>query len=137
MERRFPRTLHSLQSIFAFVDERMQGLSLPVEITPTLYLGIEEVFTNMMKYQHPGSEEVAIEIDIDQDAILIRLTDWNVGRFDPTAAADPDLTLPIEQRRPGGLGVFLTKAMMDGLEYRFNDGTSTIIMKKHIRRNNA
>jgi len=47
----------------------------------------------------------------------IELRDHAPG-FDPTRVPPPDLTQPLEEREPGGLGVFLTRHMVDEMRYR-------------------
>mgnify|MGYP003514571419 CR=1 FL=1 len=49
----------------------------------------------------------------------VALTDYDVEPFDPTQAPDADVTLPIEQRAPGGLGIHLTRRLVEELEYRY------------------
>jgi serine/threonine-protein kinase RsbW len=134
MERSFPRSIQSLQQIFSFIDECTTAYALPPDLMPSVDLAVEELFTNMVKYQHPGSAEIRIECERVEEALQIRMTDHNVDRFDPTSLPDPDLTLPIEQRRPGGLGIFLTKRVMDDLHYEYRERTSIITVTKSFRR---
>lgn len=134
MERSFPRSIQSLQEIFEFVDECAGTCAVPADVLSTVSLAIEELFTNMVKYQHPGSAEILIACERRDDDLQIRIIDHNVDRFDPTSLPDPDLTLPIEQRRPGGLGIFLTKRLMDDLQFEYNDRTSVITLTKRLRR---
>ncbi len=48
------------------------------------------------------------------------LTDYDVEPFDVTKAPDVDVTLPIEQRRPGGLGLHLIRRLLDSIEYEYS-----------------
>jgi len=50
--------------------------------------------------------------------------------FDPTAAPEPDLSLPLERRRPGGLGIHLMRSMMDRVHYRRSDGSNILRLEK-------
>ena len=58
-----------------------------------------------------------LEIESEPDSIRIELSDR--GRpFDPlTEAPEPDLTSAVGERRVGGLGVHLTKTLMDEVRY--------------------
>jgi anti-sigma regulatory factor (Ser/Thr protein kinase) len=38
--------------------------------------------------------------------------------FDPTRVPDPDLTLPLEERPLGGLGIYLIRQSVDKMVYR-------------------
>ena len=48
----------------------------------------------------------------------------------PTSVPDPDLTLPLEQRTPGGLGIHLMRNVMDRLQYRHEAGHNTLRLEK-------
>jgi len=47
-------------------------------------------------------------------------------QYNPLEAEDPDITLSIEERGIGGLGVFMVKKMMDSVEYEYIDGVNTL-----------
>ena len=49
------------------------------------------------------------------------LTDYDVDRFDVTEAPGANVDLPIEQRRPGGLGLHLVRCMLDRVDYEYSD----------------
>ena len=51
------------------------------------------------------------------------LTDYDVDPFDVTKAPDVDVTLPIEQRRPGGLGLHLIRRLMDSVDYEYSEAS--------------
>ena len=55
--------------------------------------------------------------------------------FDPTLVPDADVTLPAEERRIGGLGIFLIRQIMDSVEYRRNGERNVLIMSKTILNN--
>ena len=50
--------------------------------------------------------------------------------FDPLAKKEPDLTLDAEERKIGGLGIFLVKKSMDGISYEYKDGHNILRIKK-------
>ena len=45
---------------------------------------------------------------------------------------ETDVTLPAEERRIGGLGIFLIKQIMDTVEYRRNEGRNVLVMSKKL-----
>lgn len=52
--------------------------------------------------------------------------------FDPTKKTDPNVTLSAEERQIGGLGIFMTKKMMDDVNYEYIDGKNILTLKKGI-----
>lgn len=61
--------------------------------------------------------------------LIFTLTDTGLP-FDPTQAEDADISLPVEERPIGGLGIFLIKKIMDLVEYRRVDGKNIFTLKK-------
>ena len=52
--------------------------------------------------------------------------------YDPLARTDPDITLPVGERDVGGLGVFMTKKLMDDVLYEYRDGQNILTLKKNL-----
>ncbi|MBR3437853.1 MAG: ATP-binding protein, partial [Lachnospiraceae bacterium] len=67
------------------------------------------------------------------DPITVIITFMDNGMpYDPTAKADPDTSLPAEEREIGGLGIFMTKRSMDEISYEYKDGKNILTLKKHL-----
>ncbi|MGM9689167.1 MAG: ATP-binding protein [Alloprevotella sp.] len=98
-----------------------------------IHLVCEELVVNVVSYAYSPTEEGYLHIDIDKtDGVLtIRFTDGGVA-FDPLGKEDPDLNLPPEERPIGGLGIFLTKQMMDEVDYHRVAGENVLTIKKKI-----
>ena len=52
--------------------------------------------------------------------------------YDPFARKDPDLTLPIEERPVGGLGVYMVKQFMDDASHCYEKGRNVTVIKKRF-----
>lgn len=99
-----------------------------------LRLSIEEAVENVVRYAYEGGIgwlEVGTRLDSDRLVLTIELRDAGVP-FNPLEKADPDITLPAEERDIGGLGIYLCKKMMDSIEYRYEDGNNVLTMTKRI-----
>ena len=59
------------------------------------------------------------------------VTDQGVP-FDPTAVLPPDITLPVQDRPIGGLGIHLTRVLTDGFRYERVGGTNVLILEKKL-----
>ncbi len=60
--------------------------------------------------------------------LRICLTDTDVDRFDPRQGPPVDTQAAIEDREPGGLGLYLVMKMVNEIRYVYRDRTSTIIL---------
>jgi phosphoserine phosphatase len=117
--RRFARRVDVLPALFAFTAAFCAEHDVDAALLSPVDFAIEELFTNMVKYGRPGGDEVELGLAQIAGGVEVALTDYDVELFDPTRAPDADVTLPIEQRSPGGLGIHLTRRLVEGLDYRY------------------
>jgi anti-sigma regulatory factor (Ser/Thr protein kinase) len=115
-----------VEATHAFCEQ--QGVAS--EIWPDVDFAIEELFVNMVKYNKDTVSEIEISMTAVPGGVSVTLVDHDVERFDPRERAPVDVTLPAEQRNPGGLGVFLTLKLVDAFSYDYHDRTSTITFIK-------
>ena len=133
MEKKFRKDFSSLESIDEFVRSYASGHALDAETVFAVNFVIEELFTNMVKYQPSGANDVSIELTGDPQTLKIRMIDFGVEYFDPTAAPVVDTAKPITERRPGGLGVHLVRQYVDEFTYQYIGKDSIITLIKHLR----
>jgi anti-sigma regulatory factor (Ser/Thr protein kinase) len=119
--RNFRRSFGSLQEIFDFTSDFFVRHGVDAALLPTVDLALEELFTNMVKYSPSGDAHVRIELVTAPGGVEVKLTDYDVDRFDVTQAPGADINLPIEQRRPGGLGLHLIRRLVDSLDYEYSN----------------
>jgi len=116
-----PAVIASLETIAHFVQDAAAEAGLDRVAAYRLRLAIDEIATNIVSYGYDdgGAEEaITLEYRATDAQVIFELIDR--GRaFDPLACPlDPDeLTKPLEERRVGGLGMFLAKSYVDGFRY--------------------
>lgn len=115
-----PRRIEALQELFAFTARTWRREGLAEGLLPRVDLVLEELFTNVVKYGK-GSAPLQLGIRADGAGIEVTLGDPEASYFDPTRAPPVDTGAPIEQRRPGGLGLHLIRQLVDSLDYRYSD----------------
>lgn len=106
----------------------VEGLS--EELKFKIRLCVEEVEENILGYS--GTTWVEVCVDAATDQLKITFKDGGV-EFDPLETPDPDITSSLEERKVGGLGIFLCKKMMDTLDYHFENGSNIFTMVKKIK----
>ncbi len=97
-------------------------------------VALEELGTNVIKYSYPGEAPCWLEVRLsaDDERFALEVEDGGAP-FDPLQAAAPDLTLPLEEREIGGLGVHLVRQLMDRVEYRREDGKNRVRVERRLR----
>jgi len=132
-ERGFARTFAALGEIFAFT----KGFYLREGIAPEdrfdVDFAVEEIFTNFVKYDPGSSEQVTVALERVGDRLRITIVDPDSAAFDPSAAPVARTDAPLEERTPGGLGIQLTRKLVDGMDYTHSGRTSTVTLTKRLR----
>ncbi len=127
-------TIESIPKVTAFVDEQLEQIACPMKTQMQVDMTIDELFSNIAYYAYNpeiGSATVRVEVTEDPLAVVITFIDKGVP-YDPLAKEDPDVTLPIEERGNGGLGIYLVKKTMDDVSYEYKDGQNILKIKKNI-----
>ena len=117
--RAFARSFDALPSIVAFTAESFAREGIDRALQPVVDFALEELFTNMVKYSPGSASDVRIEVTRIADGVEVSLTDYDVDAFDVTQAPEVDVTLPLEARRPGGLGLHLIRRLLDSIDYEY------------------
>jgi len=118
--RVFPATLDEYPRIVDFVGEKAAAAGVPQKRLPHLRLAVEEAVVNICHYAyHTQPGEIEVQVEHAEGKFIVRLIDNGVP-FDPLAAEEPDITLSIDKRQSGGLGIFLIRRMMDDVQYERN-----------------
>ena len=96
-------------------------------------LAMDEILTNVISYafKDRDTHEIIIRAGLEDMFLHIEIEDdgW---QFNPLGLPDPDIQKPLEDRQIGGLGVYLVRKLMDGVEYRRENEKNILIMKKNI-----
>jgi len=132
--RMIPRQIGQISAIFDFTAEFFGLHAIDRRLLGTVDLALEELFTNMVKYSPETEAAVRIDLVAVDGGIEVSLTDTGVEPFDVTRAPEVDINAPIDQRRPGGLGLHLVRRLVDhiGYEYEKESRQSRITFRKTI-----
>ena len=96
-------------------------------------LAAEEALVNIIHYAYPERPgDVEMICQVDRGRFIIEIIDSGIP-FDVTAMPDPDVTAGIQEREPGGLGIFLMKKAMDEVRYRRENDRNilTLTLQRH------
>ena len=132
-ELNIPAKRERLDAVQAFVAERL-GSACSFKSKMNIELAVEEIFINIASYAYgegDGTATVRVERTESPAAVTISFTDRGVP-YNPLAKDDPDVTSLAQERKIGGLGIFLTKKVMDEVRYEYRDGQNILTMTKKL-----
>ena len=116
-----------------FLERISEEFNLSMENAFNINLAIEEAVTNIIMYAYPKDEEHEFTLMVRHidDRLIFKLIDAG-KEFDPTVQPEADVTLSLEDRPIGGLGIFLIRKVMDTVKYRRVDDKNVFTMVKII-----
>jgi serine/threonine-protein kinase RsbW len=113
----------------AFVEDFCDRRGVATADALRLTLIVEELFTNTLMHGHRGDHDspVRVELDAGPTQLALRFAD-RAPPFDPLQylAALPGMDKPIEERKPGGLGLPLVAQMSERFDYAHVDGFNSL-----------
>lgn len=112
-----------------WIRDLSRECNLPGDKVFKLNLALEEAVVNVINYAYPGQSKkpITLNAEVGTDTIVFELVDRGVP-FNPTNVATPDVTLTIEERPIGGLGIMLVREYMQSVSYDYVDGCNRLIM---------
>ena len=125
-------TIENITEVTAFVDKQLEAFDCPMKVQMQIDIAIDELFSNIAHYAYKpevGKATVRVEFDEEPRAAVVTFVDRGVP-YDPLAKKDPDVTLSAEERKIGGLGIYLVKKSMDDMFYEYKDGQNMLTIKK-------
>ena len=128
----FPPQVSEIPRLIDWVEACCGDAGVTDQVSFRLALAIEEAATNVIGHAFAGlppPHVITVRLDISPQLLVAEIID-NGHPFDPTAVPPPDLTLPLEQRTPGGLGIHLMRSMVDRLQYRRSGGQNRLRLEK-------
>ena len=128
----------NLETVLDFIHKQLPA-NCETDLLYKIDVAAEEIFVNIAHYAYkdklPEGQfgQAQLICTFENELLTIIFRDKGVP-FNPLDRPDPDITLSAEERRIGGLGIFLTKKYMDNLEYKYENGENVLTMKKMIFR---
>jgi anti-sigma regulatory factor (Ser/Thr protein kinase) len=129
-----PGDAAQLSQLTQFLQQFWSAADLPPAEAMTFELALEEIFMNVVMHGSPAGRLAQVEVSLALcDACLTLMVQDDGPSFDPLSLAAPDVTAGLEERRVGGLGVYLVRQMMDTVSYQRLGGHNQLSMTKRVR----
>ena len=129
-----PANLESIELLTDFITKQLEAVDCPNDILFSFTLVIEEVCANIANYAYDGKDgTITAAFSFDEEDRLAEIVFSDSGiPFDPTAQPNPNVALPLQKRKVGGLGIYLVKSLMDEVVYDYFGGQNVLTVRKRL-----
>ena len=124
----------NLPKVLDFINGRLALAGCESRVMTQIDVAAEEIFVNISSYAyHPetGHMQIQVETQGNPRTAVIRFSDGGKP-YDPLQRPDPKLSLPLRERKRGGLGIYLVKQSMDTVAYEYRNGQNVLTIMKRI-----
>ena len=134
-ELRVKSKTENLAAIRDFVSANAQSAGIPIPTVENIVLAVDEACTNIIKHAYKSSPDGEIIIKMEHDNFKLTITIIDYGKsFMPERIPLPDLQKYFQERKVGGLGMYLMKSLMDDVKYTSVPGKyNQVLLSKNLR----
>jgi serine/threonine-protein kinase RsbW len=108
----------NLTTVREFVSSAVEEVNAPQDIAGDVVLAVDEACTNIIKHAYKllPDGDITIKLKYSEKKIVVQITDHGAP-FSPDTVPTLDLKKYFEEKRVGGLGMYLMKSLMDDVHY--------------------
>jgi len=118
-----------IENVTSFAEDLLQEKNVAPKTIISFNISIDEILSNVIQYS--GCSSIEVGVSVNGMRASLRFIDDGM-EYDPNEAPEPDITESAEERKIGGLGLFMVKKMMDSLEYERKGEKNILIIRKNI-----
>jgi anti-sigma regulatory factor (Ser/Thr protein kinase) len=125
--------LAEIDRVNATFAEFAEVHDLTTKIRRSMRVVFDELLNNAISYGFEGrdSGEITVDVELAGDRLSVTITD-DGKPFDPFQVEPPDTLLSTQQRKLGGLGIYLVQQAMDEVSYHRRDDRNVVIVAKRV-----
>jgi anti-sigma regulatory factor (Ser/Thr protein kinase) len=117
-ETTIPNRLETLMRAIEELSRRLEEWGADPNACYLAQLAVEELGTNIIKYGYDDQDEHTIWLRAVGEKTAFRIWLEDDGHpFNPCVVPEPDPSLALEERKPGGWGLSLVRRLLGGMEY--------------------
>ncbi len=127
----------NLAEIREFIHSAAVNAGFSKEAIDNIILAVDEACTNIIKhaYKYIPDGKIILNLRADKKTFTIEIIDYGKS-FEPGLVPNPDLQKYFDEKRVGGLGMYLMKALMDDVRYTSVPGKfNQVALTKNINSN--
>lgn len=125
--------ISELNNLREFSEVFGQENNISNDIINKFQLAFEELISNIIFYGYDDElpHEISVVFNLDEKSLAVLIVD-DAKEFNPLEKEDPDISLSIDERKIGGLGIYLVKSLMDEVNYKRESGKNYFYIKKYF-----
>jgi serine/threonine-protein kinase RsbW len=126
--------VENIPKVAEFVTESLQKFGMQDGKIFDLNVAVDEACTNIIQNGYSPDEEGIIEIQckmLTENKAAVLIKDYGKP-FDMTKHSNVDTTSNLEERRPGGLGLFFMRELVDEIYYEYKGNYEILTMVKNL-----
>ena len=122
-----------IDTVRKFFDDYSKENKLTEKTVHDIQMALDELLTNIVNYGYEDTDEHQIDIHfgVNDDAVKVEIVDdskpYNILEKD-----NPDISLSMEDKPIGGLGIFLIKKLMSNVDYYTEEGKNHLVIIKEL-----
>jgi serine/threonine-protein kinase RsbW len=127
----------NLAEIREFINSAAAESGFSKEVIDNIILAVDEACTNIIKhaYKYFPDGKIILSLKTDKKTFTIDIIDYGKS-FEPGLVPNPDLQKYFNEKRVGGLGMYLMKTLMDEVKYTSVPGKfNQVSLTKNINSN--
>jgi serine/threonine-protein kinase RsbW len=123
----------ALVELRSFLQRSLEAYGFSEVDRHQVTLAVEEVCTNLIIHSHASNPKEVIYLEVKElkEKLAIEITDKG-DAFNLLEYEVPDLKKVIEEKRKGGIGIYLVKKIMDEIEFESKNGENTCRLIKNF-----
>ena len=122
-----------VDTVRKFFDNYSKENKLTEKTVHDIQMALDELLTNIVNYGYEDSDEHKIDVrfGINDDAVRVEIID-DSKPYNILEQENPDISLSVEDKPIGGLGIFLIKKLMSNVDYYTKEGKNHLVMTKEL-----
>nr|WP_316621674.1 SpoIIE family protein phosphatase [uncultured Ruminococcus sp.] len=121
----------SFDTVLSYIGSCCQEAGCDEETVGQITIASSEILANIDSYAYENGGDITIKTKCHDQTMTIVFID-NGKKFDPLQEKAPDVTLPLKERRRGGLGIFIVKKLMTDISYQYVEHQNVLTITKDL-----
>ena len=132
----FNANIENTEEVILYVEKYLINEKCSPKAQMQINVAIDEIFSNICHYAYKGDDKgnvrISVSFDPTKENVTISFEDRGIP-YNPLEKEDPDVESSLEDRKIGGLGIFIVKQTMDDVAYENDNGHNILTITKNIR----